>query len=67
MTGATGSPRPWRRWFRGELHRVLTIEDPIEFVQDDKAMISQREVGTDTASFTPALKAALRGTRMSSS
>ena len=40
---------------------VLTIEDPIEFVfQDDKAMISQREVGTDTASFTPALKAALR-------
>jgi twitching motility protein PilT len=40
---------------------VLTVEDPIEFVfEDDKAMISQREVGADTSSFAMALKAALR-------
>ncbi len=40
---------------------VVTIEDPIEFVHDDqKASISQREVGTDTPSFSDAVRAALR-------
>jgi twitching motility protein PilT len=40
---------------------ILTIEDPIEFVHADKAaLISQREVGRDTASFASALRAALR-------
>lgn len=40
---------------------IVTIEDPIEFHHDDrKAFISQREVGTDTASFKEALKQALR-------
>jgi len=40
---------------------ILTIEDPIEFVfTDDKAMISQRGVGSDTATFAHAMKAALR-------
>lgn len=40
---------------------ILTIEDPIEFVyQNDKSMINQREVGTDTKSFAGALKSALR-------
>lgn len=40
---------------------VVTIEDPIEFHHRDKtAYISQREVGTDTASFVEALKQALR-------
>ena len=40
---------------------VITIEDPIEFHHRDKtAFISQREVGTDTASFVEALKQALR-------
>ena len=40
---------------------ILTIEDPIEFVfQDKKSIISQREVGTDTTSFVDALRAAMR-------
>lgn len=40
---------------------VVTIEDPIEFVfQDKKCLIEQREVGTDTKSFAAALKYVLR-------
>src|SRR5215203_3512334 len=40
---------------------VVTIEDPIEFLhRDDKSIINQREVGTDTASFTRALRRVLR-------
>ncbi|MEK7477333.1 MAG: PilT/PilU family type 4a pilus ATPase [Candidatus Coatesbacteria bacterium] len=40
---------------------VVTIEDPIEFVyRDDKASISQREVGIDTESFHSALRFVLR-------
>lgn len=41
--------------------RVITIEDPIEFVHENKkCFISQREVGSDTKSFSIALKHALR-------
>ncbi|MBC7236677.1 MAG: type IV pilus twitching motility protein PilT [Chloroflexi bacterium] len=41
--------------------RVITIEDPIEYVfQDKKCLITQREVGEDTPSFASALKHALR-------
>jgi len=41
--------------------KIVTIEDPIEFVfTHDKSIITQREIGTDTASFPDALKAALR-------
>jgi twitching motility protein PilT len=40
---------------------ILTIEDPIEFVhQPKKSVITQREVGPHTQSFTNALRAALR-------
>ncbi|MCD4749948.1 MAG: PilT/PilU family type 4a pilus ATPase [Thermoanaerobaculales bacterium] len=40
---------------------VVTIEDPIEFLfSDDKATISQREVGTDTPSFQEALRNSVR-------
>lgn len=40
---------------------IVTIEDPIEFLHtDDKASISQREIGIDTANFADALRAALR-------
>ncbi len=40
---------------------IVTVEDPIEFLhRDDKASVSQREVGIDTASFADALRAALR-------
>jgi twitching motility protein PilT len=40
---------------------IITIEDPVEYVYDNrKAVVHQREVGTDTASFPAALRAALR-------
>ena len=40
---------------------ILTIEDPIEFlIKDRKSIISQRELGADTTSFSLALKSALR-------
>src|SRR5262245_38514514 len=40
---------------------ILTIEDPIEFVhQNKKCLVNQREVGTNTRSFANALRAALR-------
>ncbi|HMH49396.1 MAG TPA: ATPase, T2SS/T4P/T4SS family, partial [Candidatus Acidoferrum sp.] len=42
-------------------HHIITIEDPIEFAHDDiQCTISQREVGSDTAGFAVALRAALR-------
>lgn len=40
---------------------IVTIEDPVEFVHSHKnCMINQREVGSDTNSFSRALKSALR-------
>lgn len=40
---------------------IITIEDPVEFLhRDNKSIISQREVGTDTPTFATALKGALR-------
>jgi twitching motility protein PilT len=40
---------------------IITIEDPIEFLHRDmKSHINQREVGTDTATFTQALRRVLR-------
>jgi twitching motility protein PilU len=40
---------------------ILTLEDPIEFVhQHKKSIVAQREVGTDTGSFSSGMKAALR-------
>lgn len=40
---------------------IVTIEDPIEFLhRDKKSIINQREVGSDTLGFQPALKSALR-------
>ncbi len=42
-------------------HHIITVEDPIEYVHPrKKAMMSQREVGTNTKSFPSALKASLR-------
>lgn len=44
-----------------ECRRVITIEDPIEFLHHNKkCFISQREVGMDTKSFAAALSHALR-------
>jgi len=40
---------------------IITIEDPIEFVHDDKkAIVDQREVGSDTGTFANALRSSLR-------
>jgi len=40
---------------------IVTIEDPIEFVyRDDKALVTQREVGIDVPSFEEALRSLMR-------
>jgi twitching motility protein PilT len=40
---------------------IVTIEDPIEYLyRDVKSIIAQREVGTDTRSFSDALRASFR-------
>ncbi|MBD3790313.1 MAG: PilT/PilU family type 4a pilus ATPase [Campylobacterales bacterium] len=42
-------------------HHIITIEDPIEYIHDDKkAIIEQRELGKHTNSFATALRAAMR-------
>lgn len=44
-----------------ESRRVVTIEDPIEYIYpNDKCSITQRELGHDTLSFAEALKHVLR-------
>ena len=40
---------------------IMTVEDPIEFLhRHKKSVVNQREVGTDTHGFAPALKHVLR-------
>ena len=40
---------------------IITVEDPIEFVHEDKkSIVNQREVSIDTDSFTDALKSVVR-------
>ena len=40
---------------------IITIEDPIEYLhRDDKSVLSQREISTDTVSYLTALRACLR-------
>jgi twitching motility protein PilT len=46
---------------RTRTDHILTIEDPIEFVHRHKrCLVNQREIGTDAASFSDALRSALR-------
>jgi len=46
---------------RSRNDHIVTIEDPVEFVHEDKkCVISQREIGQDSTSFAQALRAALR-------
>jgi twitching motility protein PilT len=67
VTGPTGSGKTTtlagmidRINLMREVH-VVTVEDPIEVVHEDKlAMINQREVGLDTGGFSAALRAAMR-------
>ncbi len=40
---------------------IVTIEDPIEFLhRDKKSIVNQREIGSDTFTFSDALRSALR-------
>ncbi|MBI5435985.1 MAG: PilT/PilU family type 4a pilus ATPase [Nitrosomonadales bacterium] len=40
---------------------ILTIEDPIEYIfQHKKSVVNQREIGTDTVSYSHALESAMR-------
>jgi twitching motility protein PilT len=40
---------------------IITVEDPIEFVHEDKkSIVDQREIGSDTSTFSSALRVALR-------
>jgi len=46
---------------RNQFKRIITIEDPVEYIfQDDKSIIDQREVYHDTDSFAKALKSVFR-------
>jgi twitching motility protein PilT len=67
VTGATGMGKSTTlATMINEINRerkakIITVEDPIEFVfTHDKSIITQREIGTDTNSFPDALRAALR-------
>jgi twitching motility protein PilT len=67
VTGPTGSGKSTTlaamidRINRHRHGHIITIEDPIEFVhRNQKSVISQREVGRDTLSFSSALRASLR-------
>ena len=67
MVGATGSGKSTSLSsmidYRNERKagHILTLEDPVEFIfQNKKSIVNQREVGTDTKTFTVALKNALR-------
>jgi twitching motility protein PilT len=67
VTGTTGSGKSTTlaamidQINRTRTAHVVTIEDPIEFLfTNHKSSIVQREVGLDTASFSTALRAAMR-------
>ena len=67
LTGTTGSGKSTTlaaiidHINRTRAEHIVTIEDPIEFLHEDKSSIlNQREVGADTASFTRALRRVLR-------
>lgn len=61
-TGKTTSISAMIDWINhNRACHVITIEDPIEyFHKHDRSMVHQRETGTDTASFSTALRGALR-------
>ena len=67
VTGVTGSGKSTTLaamvdYMNDKFRRhVITIEDPIEFVHEDRnCLVEQREVGTDTATFGSALKHVVR-------
>ncbi|MBX7219681.1 MAG: PilT/PilU family type 4a pilus ATPase [Blastocatellia bacterium] len=67
VTGATGNGKSTtmsafiEHINRSRKLHIITIEDPIEMLyQNNKSVITQREIGQDTKSFNTALHAALR-------
>ncbi|MFC1571378.1 type IV pilus twitching motility protein PilT [Candidatus Margulisiibacteriota bacterium] len=67
VTGPTGSGKTTTQACMVELinqtraEHIITIEDPIEYViENKKSIIEQREVGSDALNFASALRAALR-------
>ena len=67
VTGPTGSGKSTTlaaiidRINRTFSRHIVTIEEPVEFLhRNRKSTLSQREVGTDAASFAGALRAAIR-------
>ncbi len=67
VTGATGSGKTTTlaamvdHVNAGRRGHIITIEDPIEYVHEDKmATVTQREIGTDADDFANALRGALR-------
>ena len=67
VTGATGNGKSTtiaaiiHHIIQQERLHVITVEDPVEFIfAGGKGLVIQREVGSDTASYTDALRAALR-------
>jgi twitching motility protein PilT len=67
VTGITGSGKSTtiasllRELNRTENLRVITLEDPIEYVmRNEKCLVSQREVGIHTPTFHGGLRSALR-------
>lgn len=67
ITGTTGSGKSTtlasviEEINRSRPHHIITIEDPIEYVHNDrKAIVEQRELKTHTESFSRALRAAMR-------
>ena len=67
VTGATGSGKSTtlaamvKYLNENTKGHIVTIEDPIEFLhRNENALFTQREVGTDTLGFKPALRSILR-------
>jgi twitching motility protein PilT len=67
VTGTTGSGKSTTlaamidHINRTRTHHIVTLEDPIEYLHEDKgSIVNQREVGSDTESFARAMRRVLR-------
>src|SRR6187551_3639275 len=67
VTGTTGSGKSTTlaamidHINRTRSHHIVTLEDPIEYLHEDKgSIVNQREVGSDTESFARAMRRVLR-------
>ena len=67
VTGTTGSGKSTTlaamidHINRTQTHHIITLEDPIEYLHEDKgSIVNQREVGSDTEGFGRAMRRVLR-------